>query len=303
MASSSDDGLPFSQYTSATAVHTTLLAFTVLFLPRAALLWEPTKHSSTDKPQHEFLDALTASPISTVAWMCIGVAFIQVSWGGWVRSWYIANVLRSEGGAGERDGDERLRRVKLQKQRFKYLKGACLATLVGSFAFHVVLVLLGAPLTNCSTPYLSGPECPSDNLHIRTYLLALLLSLLTVPAAAYTIGIPSFSKGDTQTILIRFLWIRLFGELSTRNSLERVLVYPVIGVLVGSWLGAIPIALDWDRPWQAWPLTPAYGAVAGYIVATLVAFTIAVIHLMAKVHISAQVVPETRPSKKKSKSS
>ena len=82
-----------------------------------------------------------------------------------------------------------------------------------------------------------------------------------------------------------------------------MLVYPVIGVLVGSWLGAIPIALDWDRPWQAWPLTPAYGAVAGYIVATLVAFTIAVIHLMAKVHISAQVVPETRPSKKKSKSS
>jgi hypothetical protein len=121
MASSSDDGLPFAQYTSATAVHTTLLVFTVLFLPRAALLWEPTKHSSTDKPQHEFLDALTASPISTVAWMCIGVAFIQVSWGGWVRSWYIANVLRSEGGAGERDGDERLRRVKLQKQRFKVI--------------------------------------------------------------------------------------------------------------------------------------------------------------------------------------
>lgn len=121
MTSSGDDGLPFPQYTSAAAVHVTLLAFTALFLPRAALLWEPTTHSSTDKPQHEFLDALTASPISTVAWMCLGVAFIQVWWGGWVRSWYIASVLRSESSAGGRDGDETMRRVKLQQKQFKVI--------------------------------------------------------------------------------------------------------------------------------------------------------------------------------------
>jgi phosphatidylinositol glycan class F len=94
------------------------------------------------------------------------------------------------------------------------LKAAFLATLAASVAFHVVLVILGAPLTNCSTPFLTGPHCPSDNLHVRTYLLALLLSLLTVPAAAYTIGIPGFAKGDAQTVVIKFLWIRLFGELS-----------------------------------------------------------------------------------------
>ncbi|KAG1748211.1 hypothetical protein EDB19DRAFT_1905264 [Suillus lakei] len=29
---------------------------------------------------------------------------------------------------------------------------------------------------------------------------------------------------------------------------------------------ALPIALDWDRPWQAWPLTPLFGGIAGYIV-------------------------------------
>lgn len=86
-----------------------------------------------------------------------------------------------------------------------------------------------------------------------------------------------------------------------RNWLERVLVYPVIGALVGSWIGAIPIALDWDRPWQAWPLTPAYGGMAGYMVATLMAFIVATINLMAQVNISAQVVPETKPSKKKKK--
>lgn len=134
LARSSDDGLPFSQYTSATAVHTTLLGFAAFFLPRTAILWQPTKQTSTDKPQHEFLNALTASPASTVAWLCLGVALIQVWWGGWVRRWYIASVLQSSnsadasGSASEREGDQRIRRVKLQQQRFKVI----------SFLFAVV---------------------------------------------------------------------------------------------------------------------------------------------------------------------
>lgn len=35
-----------------------------------------------------------------------------------------------------------------------------------------------------------------------------------------------------------------------RNAVERALVYPWVGVVLGSWVGIIPIALDWDRPWQ-----------------------------------------------------
>jgi len=74
---------------------------------------------------------------------------------------------------------------------------------------------------------------------------------------------------------------------------ERALVYPAVGTLFGCWLGIIPIALDWDRPWQviaptpivfiklkiqqAWPLTPAFGAISGYILASLSALTVNVI--------------------------
>ena len=36
-----------------------------------------------------------------------------------------------------------------------------------------------------------------------------------------------------------------------KNAYERAVVYPSVGSIVGAWLGAIPIALDWDRPWQA----------------------------------------------------
>lgn len=34
------------------------------------------------------------------------------------------------------------------------------------------------------------------------------------------------------------------------NQIERALVYPFIGALIGTFLGVAPIALDWDRPWQ-----------------------------------------------------
>lgn len=38
-----------------------------------------------------------------------------------------------------------------------------------------------------------------------------------------------------------------------------------VGALLGSWLGAIPIPLDWDREWQKWPVTIVAGLYAGYL--------------------------------------
>ncbi|XP_015773139.1 PREDICTED: phosphatidylinositol-glycan biosynthesis class F protein-like, partial [Acropora digitifera] len=35
--------------------------------------------------------------------------------------------------------------------------------------------------------------------------------------------------------------------------------------LIGAWLGAFPIPLDWDRPWQVWPIPCVIGALVGYI--------------------------------------
>jgi hypothetical protein len=33
-------------------------------------------------------------------------------------------------------------------------------------------------------------------------------------------------------------------------------------------LGAIPTPLDWDRPWQRWPVAPVVGASVGFVAAT-----------------------------------
>lgn len=37
-----------------------------------------------------------------------------------------------------------------------------------------------------------------------------------------------------------------------------------MGAVVGAWLGAVPIPLDWDRAWQAWPVTIVTGGYIGW---------------------------------------
>ncbi|CAM9675421.1 unnamed protein product [Choristocarpus tenellus] len=39
---------------------------------------------------------------------------------------------------------------------------------------------------------------------------------------------------------------------------------PAMGCAVGAWLGAVPLILDWNEPWQAWPLTVALGGLLGF---------------------------------------
>ena len=34
------------------------------------------------------------------------------------------------------------------------------------------------------------------------------------------------------------------------NSAERALYIMIMFTLLGAWLGAVPIPLDWNRPWQ-----------------------------------------------------
>ena len=85
--------LPLFSYATTVGIHSSLLLFTALFLPRTSLaifgsipnfpLLQPT--SSLDRPQPEFLEALTASPPLTLAWLCAGAFLISFSWGGRIR--------------------------------------------------------------------------------------------------------------------------------------------------------------------------------------------------------------------------
>ncbi|KAF8893093.1 GPI biosynthesis protein family Pig-F-domain-containing protein, partial [Infundibulicybe gibba] len=261
---------PFAQYTSVVSVHTILLGFTALFLPRTILLLDrvipdidAAQLTSRDKPQHPFLVPLTASPTSTLACICVGVVVLQGWWGGWIRNWWIGMAL--EGSAEEKRGEKAL----MDNRKSTALRVAWTMTLNLSFVMHSVLVIFGAPLTS----------------HVlKTYFLALLLSILTAFTPSYCLGPPSL-KSDTSSVLRRMTWVRLFAEFSIHTPIERAIVYPVIGTMVGCWIGVIPIALDWDRPWQAWPLTPAFGAIIGHISGSLFALTSSATKYLANEHV------------------
>jgi phosphatidylinositol glycan class F len=42
-----------------------------------------------------------------------------------------------------------------------------------------------------------------------------------------------------------------------------------VGTLIGAWVGAVPIPLDWDREWQKWPVTILADAVGKIVGGTL----------------------------------
>jgi phosphatidylinositol glycan class F len=50
-----------------------------------------------------------------------------------------------------------------------------------------------------------------------------------------------------------------------------------VSVLIGAWLGAVVIPLDWERPWQQWPVSCVLGSLLGQAVGAVGTI---VLHLM-----------------------
>lgn len=111
------------------------------------------------------------------------------------------------------------------------MKSATLATLATALLLLALATLLGAPL----------------RLWQRTLLFALNLALLTAYPAVAALGLPDLYETG---IAARYRLTRLVCEWRSESALERAIVYPMAGALVGAWVGAVPLALDWDRPWQ-----------------------------------------------------
>ncbi|KAG6617433.1 Phosphatidylinositol-glycan biosynthesis class F protein [Phytophthora cinnamomi] len=120
---------------------------------------------------------------------------------------------------------------------------------LGTTVFHVTVVLFGAPVVD---------------LWMQTLLLAVLLSsCVTMPLALHLGCAPR-------------KWLDLLLELSVSNSQELYLVCSSVGAMLGVYVGALPIPLDWDRPWQQWPLTCVYGMLIGHAAGVLVSAVIGV---------------------------
>ncbi|KAK5114117.1 hypothetical protein LTR62_002686 [Meristemomyces frigidus] len=115
-----------------------------------------------------------------------------------------------------------------------------LTTLLSTPLLYITLILFGAPLTTHQP---------------HTLLLALHLALLTTPHLFYVHGL-----NDAET------WMKL---ASLQLPVDEVYGLS-LGALVGAWVGAVPIPLDWDREWQRWPVTVVFGAYWGAVLGLVV---------------------------------
>lgn len=127
-----------------------------------------------------------------------------------------------------------------------FLARSAAGFVVGAAFFHVGAVLFGAPLYAMA--------------HHTALWAALQASLAAMPACAM-FGNPLSSPH----------WRRVYGDMEFRNHADIAVFYTSITAVVGAWAGAIPIPLDWDRDWQAWPVTLVYGGLLGYLVGAALA--------------------------------
>jgi phosphatidylinositol glycan class F len=117
-----------------------------------------------------------------------------------------------------------------------------LSLLVSPF-LYATMILFGAPfLTHSAHTFLCAA-------HLAVLALSPLFFVHGVDGSAWAV-VGSFSAPLDET----------FGGL--------------LGGVVGAWLGAVPIPLDWDREWQRWPVTILCGLYGGYILGRVVGGTL-----------------------------
>ncbi|XP_041353060.1 phosphatidylinositol-glycan biosynthesis class F protein-like [Gigantopelta aegis] len=113
-----------------------------------------------------------------------------------------------------------------------------LLLLIGStLFFHALAILYGAPLT----------ESVAETFHF-----SLMLSATSILPPCVFLGLNLNS------------WVRVYAHNSAELGPELVVYSTTICSIIGAWLGAFPIPLDWDRPWQIWPVSCLLGTLFAY---------------------------------------
>ncbi|KZV57911.1 hypothetical protein F511_12517 [Dorcoceras hygrometricum] len=100
----------------------------------------------------------------------------------------------------------------------------------------------------------------------KTVHWSLLMSVFTFVPAASVFG---QSWND---------WHRIFARNAPVGSTDFMICVPAYGAVIGAWFGAWPMPLDWERPWQDWPICVTYGAISGYLIGMMLSSGFAIFH-------------------------
>ncbi|CAI7675959.1 unnamed protein product [Penicillium manginii] len=122
------------------------------------------------------------------------------------------------------------------------LLSVTLTTFIATPVLAALLVLFGAPLTTHNA---------------ETVLCAAHMAFLSASGLVYAHGVDGL------------VWKEVWGIARPADAVWG----GALGTGLGAWFGAIPIPLDWDRPWQAFPITILAGAYIGYAAGSLISRT------------------------------
>lgn len=117
---------------------------------------------------------------------------------------------------------------------------------IGSFVWWTLIVLFGASLV--------------DSFWGSLRLALLVSSLTAVPLSA------TMASATTHHELLAWLFGFPRPSILTQGEVAWTIG---VAVAVGTWAGAFPIPLDWDREWQTWPLPCVFGALIGQLLGIL----------------------------------
>ncbi|CAG8648995.1 11044_t:CDS:2 [Funneliformis mosseae] len=69
-------------------------------------------------------------------------------------------------------------------------------------------------------------------------------------------------------------WSRVFSDFNPETIPEKMVYYSTVGTIIGAWAGAIVIPLDWDRPWQVWPISCVLSSYIGHVVGSILSLIV-----------------------------
>ncbi|KAG7666053.1 GPI11 [[Candida] subhashii] len=123
-----------------------------------------------------------------------------------------------------------------------------IVSMVLSIPLLIVIILFGGPIYGFT---------------IKNILLALHLSQLIFNPliVLYALDFNQFTKIFEQDHIYRLIFVHPILSASLLT-------------VAGCWLGAIPIPLDWDRPWQQWPITLLVGGYIGGVAGGLLSLVV-----------------------------
>ncbi|XP_064623948.1 phosphatidylinositol-glycan biosynthesis class F protein-like [Lineus longissimus] len=142
----------------------------------------------------------------------------------------------------QRPGPRNRGLVQFVTTKLKHIVRAAVLLFISTLIFHCIAILFGAPL-------IVGVS--------ETYHFSLMLTATTVFPACLTLGTNAEE------------WLKVFIHKKPGNILEKQLLITFWCSIIGAWLGAFPIPLDWDRPWQEWPISCVLGTLFGYVTGLL----------------------------------